>query len=82
MEKDYGRHGPHIVQVRRFNKESSVDYWLNVKGYDEVKDELIMADPDDKLTIEEALEIFRKISPTGFSAIYRVVGWVNSQQRE
>ena len=80
MERDYGHDGPHIVQVRRFSKELS-DYWLNVKGYDEEKDELIMADPDDKLTIDEALEIFRKISPTGFSAIYRVVGWPNSQQR-
>ncbi|WP_342085965.1 hypothetical protein [Dyadobacter sp. OTU695] len=79
MERDYGHDGPHIVQVRRVDKDS-LDYWLNVKGYDEENDELIMADPEDKLTMEQALEILRKISPTGFSAIYRVVRWENSHR--
>jgi hypothetical protein len=80
MEKDYGQYGPHIVQIRRFAPDST-DYWENVKGYDDETNEPIMAQPEDKLTMEESLVIFRKLNPTGFSAIYRIIGWHWPEQR-
>ncbi len=80
MEKDYGRYGPQIVQIRRF-REDSTDYWENVKEYDEETKQLTMAEPDDKLTMDEALVLIRKLNPTGFSAIYRVIHWHWPEQR-
>ncbi|WP_342087998.1 hypothetical protein [Dyadobacter sp. OTU695] len=80
MEKDFGHHGPHIVQIRRFTPENT-DYWENVAGINEQTNELIMAKPEDRLTMTEATALLRKLNPTGFAAIYRVVHWHWPEQR-
>ncbi|MET7259325.1 hypothetical protein [Dyadobacter fermentans] len=33
MEKDFGKHGPQIVQIQRF-MDDSTHYWEKVKDYD------------------------------------------------
>lgn len=74
MEKDYGHLGPHIVQIRRF-RDDSTDYWENLIGINDETNELILAGPDDKMTIDEATKLCHRLNPTGFAAIYRVIHW-------
>lgn len=71
MEKDFGAEGPHVVQARTFEPE----VWFAVKGYDEEKRKHILADPEEKLTIVEALARYKELNPTGQSALYRLYRW-------
>lgn len=80
MEKNYAPHGPHVAQIRRFNPDGT-DYWENVAGINEETKELIMAGPDDKMTLDEAADLCRRLNPTGFSAIYRTYRWEPPKQR-
>lgn len=80
MEKDFGQYGPQIVQIRRFYPDN-VEYWENIKDYDEETKQYTMAEKEDKLTMNEAIVLFRKLNPTGFAAIYRIIHWHWPEQR-
>lgn len=77
MEKDFGSEGPLVVQARKFDP----DRWFAVKGYDEEKREYILADPEEKLTVTEALARYKELNPTGEAIIYRLYKWQPPEQR-